>query len=68
MYGDDDEVAWNELELDELQELLASEIPTMSAEQTAELAELLRAAGGIEGAIELLQQLTADPIAKRSAA
>lgn len=68
MYSDEDEVAWSELEIDELHELLAGELPTMSPEQTSELVELLRAAGGIERAIEVLQQLSADETGKRFAA
>ena len=61
MSSDDHPVAWDELELDELHELLASEIPTLSPEQTAEIADLLRAAGGIHAALDMLEQLAPVP-------
>lgn len=57
MSNDDHPIAWDQMELDELHELLAGEIPALSPEQTAEIAELLRAAGGIDEALDLLEQL-----------
>jgi hypothetical protein len=69
MSNDDHPVAWDQLELDELHELLAGEIPALSPEQTAEIAELLRAAGGIDEALDLLERLTSEPATtQRSAA
>jgi hypothetical protein len=58
MTPDDDPVAWDDLALDELHELLAGELPELSPEQTAEIAELLRAAGGIDEALDVLQQFS----------
>jgi len=58
MSNDDHPVAWDQLELDELHELLAGELPALSPEQTAEIAELLRAAGGIDEALDVLERLT----------
>jgi hypothetical protein len=58
MTSDEEPIAWDDLEMDELHELLAGEIPQLSPEQTAEIAELLHAAGGIDEALETLEQLT----------
>jgi hypothetical protein len=58
MTNDDEPIAWDDLAPEELHELLADEIPQLSPEQTAEIAELLRAAGGIDQALETLEQLT----------
>jgi hypothetical protein len=68
MTYDNESASWDELELDELHELLAGEIPTLSPEQTAEIAELLSAAGGIDAARHMLEQLAAAPRENRSAA
>lgn len=69
MFADDEPVAWNELETDELHELLNEEIPGLLPEETAELAELLRAAGGVEEALALIQELASGTQAgKRDAA
>ena len=69
MLNDDESVSWDELELDELHELLADELPTLSPEQTSEIADLLSAAGGLDAARQMLEQLAGGAQeGKRSAA
>jgi hypothetical protein len=57
MHEDDMEVSWEDLELDEIGLLLEEAGQSLSAEQLAQLAELLSAAGGIEAAMQALAEL-----------
>jgi hypothetical protein len=57
MHEDDMEVSWEDLELDEIGLLLEEAGQSLSAEQIAQLAELLSAAGGIEAAMQALAEL-----------
>jgi hypothetical protein len=54
---DDLEVNAQDLEIDEIQELLADAGAKFSLDEAAELAELIAAAGGLEEALDLLAQL-----------